>query len=354
MDSKRQVFRNLCEGHFVTDFDYINTRYSFQTVFFKRKNRQTREDVYDKIVRCIEETKCPHVEVKSKEYVTETNISDIHIAAALGITEAIICDIGVHGNRTSALFKLEAWVIAAIKGNCPAFLDGSTGAYHTYDGLHKLFAVRAMLSPLRIEMKRLPLLETCVDKLDVGLFKTILLRSISMQHIRDTKIMYNIYELAYEQNSAEIEGALLDHNMIGLKSRIHKHSNMQGAICVLPPIVCDHSELLDSVLQNLSGHCLSEYLKCLLHLVCHELKRHSCQEIIVKQGYADPTLGMAVRDKIEYLLELLYDFKMFREELILSSKKISKHMVGNTTHLYEEVYNYIRTSMKTNLQVPAF
>ena len=46
--------------------------------------------LYEKIVKSIIDGKCPHVEQVPKEYVQEIGIYALHVAAALGTTEAIV------------------------------------------------------------------------------------------------------------------------------------------------------------------------------------------------------------------------------------------------------------------------
>ena len=83
MDPRRQTFRKLCEGRSVTTFpDIVDSFFGFETLFYKNRfsyccctcgfdleylnfiseSRQIHEDVYDKIVRCLEEGKCQHVQ----------------------------------------------------------------------------------------------------------------------------------------------------------------------------------------------------------------------------------------------------------------------------------------------------
>ena len=149
------------------------------------------------------------------------------------------------------------------------------------------------------------------------MLQTILLRSISTHTYFDTSLC-NAYEIAYKQNLTHIQETILGHCRNVLKSRIHEKWDIESVMCVLPPIVCNQPELLDSVLQNLFGHRLRDHLICLIHLVCHELKRHDCQIFFLKHGYADPSLSMTVKEKMEYLSETFYQCKMFRDKIVVS------------------------------------
>ena len=98
------VFGNLVHNRYMKHFNY-RTRFKFRTVFKKTiysysccpcgfehefldyigENGVINEEVYEKITQSIADGKCPHVTDKvSIEWVTETSITGLHIAVALG------------------------------------------------------------------------------------------------------------------------------------------------------------------------------------------------------------------------------------------------------------------------------
>lgn len=107
---KKSLFRNLVTNKYLPDFDYFTRSFSFQTVFYLSPysshccpcafeheyldyiadSGEIDEDVYEKIVNCITDGKCPHVDAALYNYVTETKIYGIHIAAAVGTEEVVL------------------------------------------------------------------------------------------------------------------------------------------------------------------------------------------------------------------------------------------------------------------------
>ena len=98
------VFGNLVHNRYMEHFNY-RTRFKFQTVFNKTlysysccpcgfehefldyigENGDINEEVYEKIAQSITDGKCPHVTDKVPiEWVTETSVTGLHIAVALG------------------------------------------------------------------------------------------------------------------------------------------------------------------------------------------------------------------------------------------------------------------------------
>ena len=107
---KKSLFRNLVTNKYLPDFDYFTSSFSFQTVFFLSPYSshccpcafeheyldyiadcgEIKDDVYEKIVNCITDGKCFHVDAAPYNYVTETKIYGIHIAAAVGTEEVVL------------------------------------------------------------------------------------------------------------------------------------------------------------------------------------------------------------------------------------------------------------------------
>ena len=128
MDVKT-VFRNLVTNCYMSDFDYAETEFSFQTVFhlesvfsycicvcgleheyldYFTESGTVDEEKYDRVVQFTIDGKCPHVSEGRKEFVKVTKINALHIACAVGTINAIVDSrslllTGIHRN----LYHLE-------------------------------------------------------------------------------------------------------------------------------------------------------------------------------------------------------------------------------------------------------
>ena len=85
-----EVFRNLVTNNYMSDFDYLGTKFSFLTVFHKNPysycfcrcgyehehfdyisstSGEINEAKFDNVLKCILGSKCPHTSQVPKEYV---------------------------------------------------------------------------------------------------------------------------------------------------------------------------------------------------------------------------------------------------------------------------------------------
>ena len=125
------VFRNLVTNKFMPHHDYIKTKFSFKTLFYKshlfycccscafeheyleyiNEDLSIDEMLYEKVKQNIIDGKCPHVDDKPPAYVRETSIYSIHIALVIG-TEIYKTD---KMNKLTGLFQLEPYELSIMK-----------------------------------------------------------------------------------------------------------------------------------------------------------------------------------------------------------------------------------------------
>ena len=104
-----KVFRKLVNNNYMPDFDYLGTQFLFMTVFHKNTYSycfcrcgyehehfdyissvgKINENMFDNVLKCILDGKCPHTSQVPKEYVNEVTVYGIHVAAAVGTIQAI-------------------------------------------------------------------------------------------------------------------------------------------------------------------------------------------------------------------------------------------------------------------------
>ena len=107
--SRGTRFRNLVINVYMEHWDYYRRRFAFNTVFycgpfsyrccicsyefeyleFISDNGEIHEDIYEKILKCILDGQCPHVEGARADHVVETEVYGIHVAAAVGTERAV-------------------------------------------------------------------------------------------------------------------------------------------------------------------------------------------------------------------------------------------------------------------------
>ena len=184
------MFRNLVTNKVMPDFNYINCKFSFQTVFYRSshsycfcpcafeheymdyvyKNGQINEEMYEKIAESIIIGKCPHVADVPAEHVTETVIYGIHIAAALGSQNSDVF-------RLSRIFRLTPYLLSDIKGiqrNLPVRSKDRSETYNNLGGCRFFSAERILKSPCSVEIEPMFTIEYCLRHGNVKAVKFLL------------------------------------------------------------------------------------------------------------------------------------------------------------------------------------
>ena len=340
------LFRILVSNHYMPEFDYINTQFSFSTVFYTTfytycccecafqheyidyisENGTIDEPVYNKIVRCIEDGQCPHVADVPPNYICESSVNAIHIAAAVGTVEAVEYQVDQRGLRylPTGIFGLESCFIAALKKSYTCLEIYVDDLYRikcpSLNGSKILYGYRSKKNRKIVKIKQTSLLAYCVEKKDIRLVKCVLRHFITFN---DT---HRAYELAFKHRLFDIQEALLKYDRDNLEYRRARFNARWewGSNCAILPIVCNQPEILDTVLKLAS---LALKLNCkfnnLLAGVCLVLKRTACYDILLQHGVHNGVAELDIQMEVKHLLFLYTFYKEFRQEIfsILSRKK---------------------------------
>ena len=336
MDSEYQVLRNICLNMFMPEFDYVATKFSFKTVFYRTYYSYSycacafdhefvdyledsgciHQETFDRIVASIEKGECPHFSSAPLERTSETSVSAIHIAAAAGCTEAVQHHISNFRNAKSGIFKLEPYVLAAMKARyqCAGlYMDGFSGSLPPRGGIPYMYVKRSEHNQSVIKAKRLSFLEVCVQKKDLRLLNSILHQAASHANF------HKAYEFTHTHNLTEMRKALMKYDKDALEYRrtiLDTGNVREGSSCAIPAIVCNHPEVLDKVLNYTPPHKLSGIFKFSLHQTCHVLKRHKCLEILLKHNVSEGNGNMTAQSNLGLLLQLVSSYKNFRQEIM--------------------------------------
>ena len=105
----RALFETLVTNDFIPDFPYYRHCFTFKTLFYdstfayrmcscgyQHENLEyitpsgdIDKDMYGKILKCLIDGKCEHVDGQPEDHVAEANIYGIHVAAAVGTEGAV-------------------------------------------------------------------------------------------------------------------------------------------------------------------------------------------------------------------------------------------------------------------------
>ena len=207
----RDIFRKLTTNKYIPDFDYKNYKLSFQTVFYTCNYKycccpcafdhewltyiadggHIDEELYKKVEANLLAGKCPHVDDVISDYVRETAVYGIHIAAAVGTSKAVKNDLGkTHSELLSSLFHLTPYVLAVLKKNIKTttlWLNNlSKQPRFSIDlrrpmidrTLNVVYPERSKTNTGVIHLKEEPLLVFCVRSGNIALLRVVLLPSL--------------------------------------------------------------------------------------------------------------------------------------------------------------------------------
>ena len=370
------------------NFDYLKTIFSFLTVFRMTKfsycicrcgyehehfeyissSGEINEAMFEKVLRCILDGKCPHTDRMPEEYIKETGVSGLHVAAAVGTTDATEatplpwhegydgyqglclsspCSVAVIKNSKAALVP-NMWSFAYVWGSYGDWI------FENIDGLCVLIAETLCDEETgeRIKLKIMPHLQYLVKKRNIQILKMYRCRKITPDFW-----FLSVLELALKSNFADVAEILLHHkNLIsGLvgeeKSFPYQPVTEEVEECCKLAIVYDHPNVLDQVLeivmreivpiypphnrlasdmlQRLSKLCASiqreKYMKTVLY--------HEC---ILSQSDA-PIVSQS--EQVTILTNLLLHYGHTEDEIVPLLKLIPyistfKHKEGTLLHQY--------------------
>ena len=353
MDIKK-LLRNLVTNTYMPDLDYYSNYIAFQTIYYNpgdfvyccctcafeheyldyiSDSGEINEEIYEKIVQCIIDGKCPHVEQVHQTHVQETGIYALHIAAALG-TAAVLNT--ANGHRyfysrndalTGRLFKLTPYTVALLKNshaltsvsNIARFISGRTH-YLTY-------AERSNLDNHKITIKQMSILELLVKKKHMKL-----LQSYLKLHSVDPESFFAALKITFEHNLKDIQALLQS------KPSSINRSTLSANCCELC-IVYNQHDVLDMLLKHLSflrnvgtGGLRREVAinKRRLSKACYVLQRKECERILTKYDIVT-VLDMSNVKRAKTLFNLLKFYPNFEDEILYQLKQISAP-VDDTSH----------------------
>lgn len=191
---KKSLFPSFVTNKYLPDFDYFTSSVSFQTVFYLSpysshccpcafeheyldyiaESGEIDEDVYEKIVNCITDGKCPHVDAALYNYVTETKIYGNHIAAAVGTEEVVLGYRDKHKIGPVGLFGINPTHMAVLKNQS----DMLRQLLHIYPQSPYrqvyLYSYRKSENSCNIQAEHVSLIELCTRKENAEFLRTFL------------------------------------------------------------------------------------------------------------------------------------------------------------------------------------
>ena len=299
------------------EFDYMNHEFSFQTVFYNSAysyclcmcgfeheyleyilpSGEINETIYEKIVQCILDGECPHVQNVSPEYVKTTGILGLHVAAVVGTTDVLTDQRCKLFSRRGRLFGQDYGMTAILKGNLL-----------TPSGPHLLLqAQKSNTDMSSVKFETSSILEFCVRNKNVQMLKnctTLGRRDFGFE---------NALHLTFKDNLINMQNVLL-RDMAWFQNKIKGETKI--ACCKLA-IVYDKPLVLEKLLNRLYSAMVTydnRFAGKLLK-ICHVLSRKSCQDVLSKYC-VDDLQHIRISEQVNELLDLLCAYCDMKDEIV--------------------------------------
>lgn len=339
----QSTFRNLVINRYMLDFDYVQTRFAFQTLFYKSAysycccpcgfeheyfkyitdSGDIDEEMYKKVLSSILNGKCSHVDEKTPEYITETSVYAIQIAAVVG-TEMVFDQhmkeyLSIRGG---GIFKLRACEIATLRKNY-------LGLVRCCNELPKLSGImsgwKTPLPPVllptvetgngngfatTVKMAILEHLEYYVQDRNSNVLRSILMPSICHEHIEKAfKLIFRNRLVRMGDALAEYCGCLLQKGVYDFPDNFAE-----------PAIVYNQPNILQRILN--SQTIWSSETQRRLGEACCVLGREDCETILSQHNFPR-ILDESDSKKANRLFVLLADFyDDFKDEVVSKLRNI--------------------------------
>ena len=315
MDVK-STFRKLITNQFVPDFDYMNTEWTFKTVYHVSKysycicpcafeheyldyigdDGTINDEVFEKLTKSILDNQCPHVSLASEDHVDITGIYGIHIALAIGTDKAVCNSYFLMPKRFTKVYKLDPFIMAIIKNK------------HSVPPRSVLMSV--LMNSSSVSEDRVQFFERSRELANVVIGEEVSILDICIRRgnivVLESFVEYGCCEnglgsalkLAFKNQLFEI----IKYNLGILKfAPMHKEVEQ----CLKLSIVYDQPYLLDFILKNMTAATYLSYSRrMILNDISVVLKRDNCKSVLTKYGIYNRD-DIPTARQIETLWELL-------------------------------------------------
>ena len=333
----KTLFQNLVRNQYMPDFDYFNHSFSFQTLFYLSTleyqlcscgfdhehltyvsdKGEINEDMLSRILQCIIDGKCPHVDAAPENHVCETKILGIHVAAAVGTVTAAkgyIASRDSQGMEPTGLFSVHPCVIAVIK-NKPNMLGVLMDTYNPLPEVHKHFLRfgRVDKNMQAIDADEIVLLHFCVRQNNPLTLKRFL------QTWTEPYWLTQALSFAFKNELPFMENILLDY----IRSLVFQGLNGYIKDCAEEAIVFNKPHRLHQILQWAPTKVSKNGIQLLVGS-SHRLKRKDCIDVLMHYFDSHFNKSESLEQTVEGINWLIRRLRRSFEELHADIKPILK------------------------------
>ena len=326
------LFGNLVHNRYMEHFNY-RTRFKFQTVFNKTlysysccpcgfehefldyigDKGDINEEVYGKIVQSITEGKCPHVTPKVPiEWVTETSVTGLHVAVALGTEIGDIKRKEITKNN-EGIFGVNLQSIAHMKMKNESIASTVKDFVHCFSKLPENTSI--------ITVKKVSYFEALVQTRDSEwLRKCLKLTDQKPVNVDMEASLSKAFEFTLNHGLTDLTDVLLDY----MEQEQNIYASMRPTL-IISVIMYNKPEILEQILDSTTSTVVKESeldLDDSSSRICDIVNRPECKKVFLERGLHEEN-GVSDFQIFLSLLTLLKNyFDTFKEEIVEALKQI--------------------------------
>ena len=335
-----EEFHNLVNNQFMPSFDYAGTDISFKTVFFISdysycccmcgyeheyfdyisESGKINEETYDKIVKCLSEGKCPHVDKMSPECLKETGYYAINLATAVGTKQALNHHVTGYLRtavcRNSHLFHLGPFEIALMKNPHAATLPvmEQFATSHPINTRKHLYVQRLGKHAARTKIAFMSNLENCIGRNDQDLIEKCIWFEKPF-----VEVVTALNLACKQKQDSDVKQSILENYFTVMKEKDRTGCYLLK-LCKVA-IIYNDCRLLGKILKS---SVISKKLKKsfeLLYFICYVLEFKTCLVTLI-QCNVPMSIALTPAQQVDCFVDLL-DYGHLRDKAITALKQIS-------------------------------
>lgn len=278
----------------MADFSYHTQEFAFQTVFHRStidycccpcsyehelvdyisEDGEINEEMYSRVLENIVNGKCPHVDEVPTEYVTETTVMGIHIAAVVGPLRAVKKYRHNYFYKRGKVFEMDPCQLAVLKNK-----DEYVSLFESAQVMgcrlcnsnsvwkrSLLYGLRTKGITNRIQVQYVSMVELSARRNNLSMFNDVL----NSQTAHNPLDLARVLELTFENNLSALQRTLFKY--------LGKGNRRVLVNCAVSALVYDQPAVLARILGLIARNKPEEGSCAVLSDICSVLNRPKCVE----------------------------------------------------------------------------
>ena len=348
----KEILRHLATNRSIHGFNYATKQFRFRTVFYQSSysyrccpcayehefvtyisnGGEINEEVYDRILECILNGSCPHVAEVPPDYIGDTSIHALHIAAAANTVLKLKCVFDSDSDMRSAIFQLTLANIA-ICHESMGFIKEYQDHFKRFGAVNAnpmiLQATRLFGEHYKVLFEYITQYEFCVRVKNRDLLKLVL----------DTFCPKSGLNSALQKCFADPELSDMQDDILNYLRK----DSCQLSEYAISAIAYDNDPALEYILKLMKKHYQSDSLSDVLPNVCDVLEKSRQKKILSEHGFKRANMDLDSRLNLNMLYHLRqHHAENFFEQIKAAFDCLSTEQKESINTVYSNFFDQTR------------